>query len=314
MTLRLAFLATAPFAVPTLDAILAAGYRIVRVYTAPPRPAGRGQRLHPSPVEVRASACGLPVHCPTRLGAPLVADFAALNLDLAVAIAYGKLLPPAMLAAPRLGCLNLHASLLPRWRGAAPIARAIMAGDRETGVSAMHMDAGLDSGPVYGTRRVAIGPRTTAGELHDALALTAAELALAVLAGLATGPLAAEPQPTEGVTYAAKLTPREEAIDWRRPAADLDRQIRALSPRPGAWFSAAGERVRVYLAEPAAGEPAPHGTILEGPPVTIACGEGTLCLVRLQRPGRGVLDAAAFVRGFPMRAGAQLDIVADPAA
>lgn len=305
--LRLAFLGTPDFAVPSLDRLLAAGHDIACVYSQPPRPAGRGQQPRPSPVHARALAAGLAVETPTSLkDAAMQARFAALALDAAVVVAYGLLLPPAVLSAPRLGCVNLHASLLPRWRGAAPMQRAIMAGDRQTGASAMLMDAGLDTGATLLQQPLAIAGDTTFGELHDSMAAIGAELLVQALAGLASGALRPQPQPREGVTYAKKLDPAESEIDWRRPAADLDRLIRALSPRPGAWMGHRGERLRVLLATPLAepcGEP---GLVLDDRP-TVACGQGALRLLRLQRAGKAPLEAAAFLRGYRLSAGEHLD-------
>ena len=305
--LRLAFLGTPDFAVPSLDRLLAAGHDIACVYSQPPRPAGRGQQPRPSPVHARALAAGLAVETPTSLkDAAMQARFAALALDAAVVVAYGLLLPPAVLSAPRLGCVNLHASLLPRWRGAAPMQRAIMAGDRQTGASAMLMDAGLDTGATLLQQPLAIAGDTTFGELHDSMAAIGAELLVQALAGLASGALRPQPQPREGVTYAKKLDPAESAIDWRRPAADLDRLIRALSPRPGAWMGHRGERLRILLAVPLAepcGEP---GLVLDDRP-TVACGQGALRLLRLQRAGKAPLEAAAFLRGYRLSAGEHLD-------
>ena len=304
--LRLAFMGTPDFAVPTLTALIAAGHEIAAVYTQPPRAAGRGKQPRPSPVQRVAEEQSIEVRTPDHLkGAEAQAAFAELNLDAAVVVAYGLILPPPILAAPRLGCLNLHASLLPRWRGAAPIQRAIMAGDAETGVAVMQMEAGLDTGPVLLERQVAIGPRTTAGDLHDELARLGAPLMVEALAGLADGRLTPRPQAEIGVTYADKIDKAEARIDWSRPAAELDCQIRGLSPFPGAWFEHDGARVKVLLAEPQSGASGPAGTVLDDR-LTVACGNGALRLLDLQRAGKAPMTADALLRGFPIPAGTPL--------
>ena len=303
--MRLAFLGTPEFALPALEALLDAGHEVVRAYAQPPRPAGRGHRLRPSPVQAFAEARGIPVATPAGLrDAVLQSEFAALDLDAAVTAAYGLLLPPAVLAAPRFGCLNLHASLLPRWRGAAPIQHAILAGDRETGISVMVMDEGLDTGPVLLVRRTPIGPETTGGALHDRLAQIAGEAAAAALEGLAEGTLKPVPQPEDGVTWATKIAREDSRLDWTRPAAELERRVRAFAPRPGARFSFRGESIRVGAAAVEAGG-GPPGRVLDDS-AAIACGEGALRLLRLQRPGRSAMEAAAFLRGFPLPAGTDL--------
>ena len=303
--MRLAFLGTPEFGLPALEALLDAGHEVVRAYAQPPRPAGRGRRLRPSPVQAFAEGRGIPVATPASLRDPaLRQDFAALRLDAAVTAAYGLLLPPPVLAAPRFGCLNLHASLLPRWRGAAPIQHAIMAGDRETGISVMAMDEGLDTGPVLLARRTPIGPQTAGGELHDRLAQIAGEAAVAALAGLADGSLEPAPQPEAGVTWAPKLTREDSWLDWTRPAAELERRVRALAPRPGARFAFRGEGIGVGSAAVEAGGGPPGRVLDDG--AAIACGEGVLRLLRLQRPGRAAMEAAAFLRGFPLPAGTDL--------
>ena len=304
--LRLAFMGTPDFAVPTLTALIGAGHDIAAVYTQPPRAAGRGKQPRPSPVHRVAREHGFEVRTPERLKDPQQqAAFAALGLDAAVVVAYGLILPPPILAAPRLGCLNLHASLLPRWRGAAPIQRAIMAGDSETGVAVMQMEAGLDTGPVLLEERMAIGPTDTAGDLHDELARLGAPLMVDALAGLADGRLTPRPQAASGVTYADKIDKSEARIDWSRPAADLDCQIRGLSPFPGAWFEHDGARVKVLLAEPLADGAGPSGTVLDGR-LTVACGDGALRLLELQRAGKAPMSADALLRGFPIPAGTRL--------
>ena len=305
--LRLVFMGTPDFAVPALKALSEAGHRILAVYSQPPRPAGRGYKARPSPVQQAAEAAGVAVRTPASLKDPAEhAAFAALDADAAVVAAYGLILPGPILAAPRLGCLNIHASLLPRWRGAAPIQRAILAGDTETGVTIMQMDEGLDTGAVVLAQRVPITTQTTAGTLHDTLAELGARLVVAALAGLVAGRLKPTPQPPGGVTYARKVTPEEGRLDWSRLAAELSRVVRAFSPVPGAWFEQGGGRVKVLAAEivgNAAG--APPGTVLDDR-LTIACGHGALRLVTVQRAGKSAMAADAFLRGFPMAPGAVL--------
>jgi methionyl-tRNA formyltransferase len=303
--LRLAFMGTPDFAVPALDALLAAGHEVAAVYSQPPRQAGRGKKLRPSPVQQAAERHGLEVRTPPSLkSAEEPAAFAALKLDAAVVVAYGLILPKPVLSAPRLGCLNIHASLLPRWRGAAPIQRAIMAGDHETGVTIMQMDAGLDTGPMLLSEPIPIADDETAGTLHDRLAALGARLIVTALDGLAAGKLRATPQPTEGAVYAAKLTRADEIIDWRKSAADIARQARALSPTPGAWFMAKGERIKL-LATRLVEESGEPGAVLDDQ-LTIACGGGALRPLQLQRAGRGPMAAADFLRGFPLPKGVQL--------
>ena len=303
--MRLAFMGTPDFAVPTLHALIDAGHEIACVYSQPPRRAGRGKALRPSPVQQAAEEAGLAVETPERFrDGDVLARFAALDLDAAVVVAYGQILPAEALAAPRLGCFNVHASLLPRWRGAAPIQRAIMAGDEETGVAIMQMEEGLDTGPVLAMSRTAIGPEDTASTLHDRLAEMGARLMVEALAEVAAGRAIAQPQPDDGVTYAAKIEKSEARIDWTRPAAELDRHIRGLAPFPGAWCEINGERVKLLMCRPEEGEGAP-GTALDDR-LLIACGGGALRLTRLQRQGRGASDAADMLRGFPVPAGSVL--------
>lgn len=302
--LRVAFMGSPDFAVPALRALHAAGHGIAAVYCQPPRPAGRGQRETPCPVQRAAHDLGLPVRSPARLRREAAEHdaFAALDLDAAVVAAYGLILPLPMLAAPRRGCLNIHASLLPRWRGAAPIQAAIMAGDAETGVTIMRMDEGLDTGPMLLKGTVPIGPRAGTAEIHDALAALGARL---ILEALERDPPAV-PQPEAGATYAPKLGKADGKLDWTLDAAALDRRVRALNPWPGTYFEQDGEAIRVLAAEPAGATDAAPGTVLDGAPA-IACGNGTaLRLTRLQRPGRAPLPAAAFLRGFPLPPGAVL--------
>jgi methionyl-tRNA formyltransferase len=300
--LKIAFMGSPDFAVPALRALHAAGHEIAAVYCQPPRPAGRGQKEAPCPVHRAALALGLPVRTPARLrrDAAEHAAFAALGLDAAVVAAYGLILPKPMLDAPRRGCLNIHASLLPRWRGAAPIQAAILAGDAESGVTIMRMEEGLDIGPMLLKGATPIGPHTTTPELHDALAEIGAWL---VLQALDRDPPAI-PQPAEGATYAPKLTKEDARLDWTQDAATLERWVRALNPWPGTFFTHAGEAIRVLAAEPAKGSGVP-GQVLDNA-ATIACGQGALRLLRLQRPGRGPLPAADFLRGFPLAPGTLL--------
>jgi methionyl-tRNA formyltransferase len=303
--MRLAIMGTPDFALPALKALVAAGHTIVRVYTRPPRRAGRGRTLRPSPVHAEAEALGIPVATPESFrDQAVLADFAALELDAAVVVAYGQILPEAALDAPRLGCLNLHASLLPRWRGAAPIQRAIMAGDAGTGVCVMRMDAGLDTGPVLARKAAPIGPRDTAGTLHDRLADIGAALMVETLAALAAGEVSATPQPAAGVTIAAKIDKAEARVDWTRSAAALGAHIRGLSPFPGAWCEIGGERVKLLMATPEAGAGAPAEALDDA--LLIACATGALRLITLQRAGKGPMDAATFLRGFPVPRGARL--------
>lgn len=309
MSLRLAFMGTPDFAVPTLQALAEAGHEIAAVYSQPPRPAGRGQKDRPSPVQAFAESQGWPVRTPKSLKTPEAqADFAALKLDAAVVVAYGLILPQAVLDAPRLGCVNVHASLLPRWRGAAPIQRAILAGDTETGVTIMQMEAGLDTGPMLLREAVPITAETTAQGLHDRLAALGAAMINKALGGLLDGSLAATPQPAEGVTYAEKLDKAEGRLDWRESAVALDRRVRAFTPWPGAYFEVemekGRERVKVLAAEPLDEGGAP-GMVLDDR-ATIACGEGALRLVKLQRAGKAPMAADAFLRGFDLPGGTVL--------
>ena len=308
--MRLAFMGTPPFAAKALEALIAAGHEIAAVYSQPPRPAGRGHKLVPSAVHTLADKHGIPVRTPARLRTAVEEHeaFAALKLDLAVVAAYGLILPQAILDAPRLGCLNIHGSLLPRWRGAAPVQRAILAGDKETGITIMRMDAGLDTGPMLLKGAVPIGRWTTATDLFEQLADLGAELIVKAIARLKKGDLPDIPQPEEGVTYAAKLDRAEGQIDWSRPAADLDRKVRALNPWPGTTFMLRDERIKLLEATIAVGE-GPAGTILyltdDGSPV-IACTPGALKLVTLQRPNRGPQVSASLMRLFDLAPGTVL--------
>ena len=303
--LRLAFMGTPDFSVPALQALIGAGHDIAAVYSQPPRPAGRGQKLTPSPVHAFAEAQRITVHTPKTLRSPEAqAEFAALALDCAVVVAYGLILPKAILDAPRLGCVNIHASLLPRWRGAAPIQRAIQAGDSESGVTIMQMDEGLDTGPMLLCETVPITPQTTGQGLHDALSALGGRMIVTALEGLADGTLSATPQPDAGVTYAAKLSKEEALIDWTRPAVELERQIRAFDPWPGSFFLHQGERLKVLAAELAEGSGVP-GTLLDDN-LTVACGEASRRLTRLQRPGKGAMTAEALLRGYALPKGSRL--------
>jgi methionyl-tRNA formyltransferase len=298
--MRLIFMGTPDFSVPVLDALVAVGHEIAAVYCQPPRPAGRGKKPRPSPVQARAEALGLPVRHPESLKSEAErAAFAALGADAAVVVAYGLILPQAVLDAPRHGCLNIHASLLPRWRGAAPIQRAIMAGDAETGVCIMRMEAGLDTGPVLLREATPIGPGDTAASLHDRLSALGARLIVEALGRL--DQLVPEPQPEAGVTYAAKIYKAEAAVDWAAPAREVDRRIRGLSPFPGAWTTVGGERVKLLDSRLAEGEGRP-GEVLDAG-LRVACGEGAVRLVRLQRAGRAPQEADGFLRGWPVPAG-----------
>jgi methionyl-tRNA formyltransferase len=294
--MRIVFMGTPVFSVAALEALVGAGHEIVCAYTQPPRPAGRGKKEQPSPVQARAEALGIPVRHPTSLkGAEAQAEFAALGADVAVVVAYGLILPQAILDAPRHGCLNIHASLLPRWRGAAPIHRAIMAGDAETGVCIMQMEAGLDTGPVLLRKVTAIGAEETTGELHDRLAVIGAEAIVEALAKLSG--LTPVVQLDEGVTYAAKIDKAEARIDWTRPAAEVARLIHGLSPFPGAWCDVAGERVKFHGARVVAGEGAP-GEVISG--FTVACGEGAVEITRVQREGKKAMAAGEVLRGMDL--------------
>jgi methionyl-tRNA formyltransferase len=307
MTLRLVFMGTPDFAVPSLEALLAAGHEVACVYSQPPRPAGRGHKERPSPVHAAAEAHGIPVRTPTSLkSAEAQGEFAGLEADAAVVAAYGLILPTAILEAPRLGCLNIHASLLPRWRGAAPIQRAILAGDAKTGVTIMHMDEGLDTGAMLLKHAVEIG-HMTAGELHDELADLGAAMIVETLKRLEAGTVKATPQPRKrGITYAHKIDRAEARLDWTEPAGELARAVRAFTPFPGAWFEHAGERIRVLDAQAVGGRSAAKpGTVIDDA-LTIRCGKGFLKLRTVQRAGKGAMEAAAFLRGYAIPKGTVL--------
>jgi len=300
--MRLVFMGTPDFAVTVLKALLAAGHQVACAYSQPPRPAGRGMAERPSPVQAFAEAQGIEVRTPLSLKTAAEQErFAALEADAAVVVAYGLLLPKPVLDAPRLGCFNVHASLLPRWRGAAPIQRAIMAGDEESGVTIMRMDEGLDTGPMCATAHVPILPTTTAGSLHDALAAAGAKLMAEVLS---QHTVSCTPQPDEGVTYAKKIDKAEARIDFTRPASEVRNHIHGLSPFPGAWFTVNGTRIKVLLCEAVDGDGEP-GQFLDDR-LTVACGTGAVRLLKLQREGKGAMEAKDFLRGFPIAVGPKI--------
>ncbi len=301
--MRVVFMGTPDFSVPVLEALVADGHEIACVYSQPPRPAGRGKKDRPSPVQQRAEELGLPIRHPVSLrSVEEQAAFADLQAEVAVVVAYGLILPQAVLDAPERGCLNVHASLLPRWRGAAPIHRAIMAGDTETGVCIMQMEAGLDTGPVLLRQATPIGAEETTGDLHDRLAEIGAAAIVAALRGL--DGLTPIPQSEDGVTYAAKINKAEARVEWHRPAAEVDRLIRGLSPFPGAWAEIEGVRVKFLGSRLVEGQGTP-GEVLDDA-LTVACGQGAVQLTRLQKAGREPQMAADFLRGWPIRKGARL--------
>lgn len=307
--MRLAFMGSPDFAVPSLKALLEAGHDVVCVYTQPPRPAGRGKKLRNTPVHDAALEAGIEVRHPKSLKSEEQKDaFRALDVDAAVVVAYGLLLPQAILDAPKLGCINIHGSLLPRWRGAAPMQRAIMAGDEITGLQTMQMEAGLDTGPIYHTVTTTITTEDTAGTLHDRLAGLSGELIVNTLYALEHGPIEPYPQSDIGVTYAHKLTAEDTRIDWSKPSEEVDWQIRGLSPFPGAWFeieqNGAPVRVKALMSRKSdlAGE---AGTVLDDA-LTIACGTGSVQLTRVQKAGKSACSAEDFLRGNPLKAGDQV--------
>ena len=299
MAFRLAFMGSPQFSVSPLRAIGEAGHDIAAVYCQPPRPAGRGQNNRLCPVHTMAQKMNLPTMTPVNFREQCVLDsFAALSLDVAIISAYGIILPKEILEAPRLGCINIHASLLPRWRGAAPIQNAIWAGDTHTGITIMQMDEGLDTGPILSTKSTPISDETTGETLHQSLTELGSTLIVETLRNLERGALTPTPQPQFGVTYAGKLNPADSRLNWARPAIELERQIRAFRPWPGSWFEYDGARIKIISAETNGlnGQP---GTVLDDQ-LTIACGQGSLRPLHLQRPGKRVLDAAAFLRGMPI--------------
>lgn len=301
--MRVIFMGTPAFSVPVLDALVAAGHEIACVYCQPPRPAGRGKKERLSPVHQRARDLELPVRTPASLRDPdAQAAFRDVNADVAVVVAYGLILPRAILEAPAHGCLNIHASLLPRWRGAAPIHRAILAGDTQTGVCIMQMEAGLDTGPVLLRKAVDIGAEETTAALHDRLSDLGAGLIVEALSQI--NDLVPEPQPETGVTYAEKIDKSEAQVDWTRDAVEVDRLIRGLSPFPGAWTMDGETRIKLLASRVADGQGAPGAVLVD--PLRVVCGNGAVELLRLQRAGKGVQDADSFLRGWPMPAGKQL--------
>jgi methionyl-tRNA formyltransferase len=307
MALKLIFMGSPDFAVPALQALHAAGHEIVCVYSQPPRPAGRGQAERKTPIHLLAEKLGLSVRTPRRLkSAEDQAEFAALGADLAVVVAYGLILPKPILDATRLGCLNLHGSLLPRWRGAAPIQRALMAGDTETGVQAMRMEEGLDTGPVLLSETVPITPEDTASTLHDRLAAIGAPLLVLAVTLIESGNARFTAQNEKGVTYAEKIKPEEAQIDWTRPAHEIDLKIRGLSPFPGAWFMLNGVRVKALMSRAEAGDGAPGEALDDNLLIACGVGGGAVRLLRVQREGKGAMAAADFLRGTPVSAGVML--------
>lgn len=309
--LRLVYMGTADFAVPALRALAESGHEVVAVYTQPARPAGRGMKARPSPVQRAAEDFDLPVRTPVTLKSDEEqSTLGALAADLAVVAAYGLILPQAILDIPRLGCINLHGSALPRWRGAAPIQRAILAGDQETGVTIIQMEAGLDTGPMLALERVPITSETTAQSLHDQLAVLAADMIVPILDRLAAGGLTPTSQPEEGATYARKIEKEEGRIDWRETATVIDRKLRALNPWPGCFSTVGDQRLRLLAgeveAEAAAG--AAPGTLLDDQ-LRVGCGDGVLRITRLQKPGGKPMDGDAFLRGHPLPAGTRLGAI-----
>jgi methionyl-tRNA formyltransferase len=307
--MRLAFLGTPDFAVAALKRLVEGGFEVMAVYSQPPAPRGRGQELKPSPVHAYANERGLTARTPASMREPAeIAAFEALRLDAAVVVAFGQILPKAVLEAPRLGAFNLHGSLLPRWRGAAPIQRAVMAGDPVTGVQVMRMTEGLDEGPILGTERLRIGPLDTAQTVHDRMAEAGAELLVRTLPLIDQGEALEVPQAEEGVTYAKKIRPKEARIDWTKPAAQVDPKIRGLSPYPGAWFELPSDkgpvRVKALLSTVEEAEGAP-GEVLDDR-LLVACGAGAVRLLRVQREGRGAQDAEVFLRGQAVTPGSVL--------
>ena len=298
--LRIIFMGTPAFSVPTLQALLSSHHQVVAVYSQPPRPSGRGHQIQKSAVHHLAESAGIPIFTPVSLkNEEEHLLFDSHKADIAVVVAYGLILPKAILETPRLGCLNVHASLLPRWRGAAPIQRAIEAGDQKTGITIMRMDVGLDTGPMLLKKAIPITPQTTATSLHDALSEMGGPLLLEALEAYRAGTVHPTPQPTQGITYAAKLTRDEGQIDWRQPARIWVRKIQALTPWPGVWFNSEGTRLKVLAAEAILDIQGAPGTVLDDQ-LTIACGEGALRIQTLQRPGGSPLDATSFLRGYPL--------------
>lgn len=308
-SLRLAFMGTPDFSVSALKALIDAGHDVAAVYAQTPRPSGRGHKLRPTPVHAFAEASGIEVRTPKSLKtAESQADFAALNLDIAVVVAYGLILPLPILEAPRLGCVNIHASLLPRWRGAAPIQRAIMAGDAETGVATMQMDVGLDTGPTLLVERTPITPETTGGDLHDTLSAIGARLIVLTVAGLADGSLLPNSQPDAGVTYAHKLAKADGHLDWTLPAVQLERVIRALAPQPRAWTRHNDTEIKIGGASVEAAPPGSEPGVVLDDQLLIGTGDGALRLSLLQRPGKAMMPASAFLNGYAVIKGDHFEV------
>ncbi|NVJ97345.1 MAG: methionyl-tRNA formyltransferase [Alphaproteobacteria bacterium] len=302
--MRIAFMGTPDFALPTLQALVSSGHDVVAVYSQPPAPAGRGKKERKSPVHMWADDAGIPVYTPKSMKDPAEqAAFSALDLDVAVVVAYGQILPQTVLDAPRYGCVNVHASLLPRWRGAAPIHRAVMAGDKETGVCIMQMEAGLDTGPVLARAKTEIAAEDTTLSLHDRLAAMGGGLIVDAIEQLAAGSLSPEVQADEGVTYAHKIDKAEARIDWTESSTDVDRKIRGLFPFPGAWTGLNGERIKLLGGTLENGEGAP-GELLDDE-LLVACGEGAYRISRAQRAGKGAMNREDFLRGFPVPHGSR---------
>lgn len=304
--LRIIFMGTPAFSVPTLQALLKSHHQIIAIYSQPPRPSGRGHHVHKSPVQLLAELHHIPVYTPKSLRSPeSQAEFSALKPDVAVVIAYGLILPKAILDAPRFGCINVHASLLPRWRGAAPIHRALLAGDMETGITIMKMDEGLDTGPMLSKKSIPVTPATTASQLHDQLSELGANLLIQDLEDYIAGTLIPQAQPEEDVTYAHKLLREEGRLDWRNPADQLERQIRALNPWPGTWFEHDGINLKVSAATAVEGSFPTPGIVIDDA-LTISCGQGALRIEQIQRPGGASLPTEAFLRGYCISKGTQL--------
>jgi len=304
--MRLIFMGTPDFAVPTLKAVAQAGHEIAAVYSQPPRRAGRGKKERKSAVHLAAESLGLAVFTPQSMKTETAAtEFASHHADLAVVVAYGQILPQIILDTPKYGCVNVHASLLPRWRGAAPIHRAIMAGDQKTGVCIMQMEAGLDTGPVFACAETSIGPKDTTASLHDRLAAQGAELIGGVISDLVAGTVVAEPQAGEGITYAKKIEKAEARINWQVPAGEIDRQVRGLYPFPGAWFMCGGERIKILAGELCAQSGTP-GTVLDKD-LTIACNAQSYRPLRVQKAGKAPIDTKDFLRGMPVPIGTRLE-------
>jgi methionyl-tRNA formyltransferase len=303
---RIIFMGTPDFAVPALRALVSAGHEVVAVYCQPARAAGRGQHIQKTPVHLVAEELNIPVSTPANFkNNDDIQFFKNLNADLAIVAAYGLILPKAILDAPTFGCINIHASLLPRWRGAAPIHRALLAGDGQTGITIMQMDVGLDTGAMLMQTPIPILSTSTTSELHDALAQLGGNMMAQIITGLQNNSIVAAPQPKDGVTYAAKLNKNEGCIDWQEEAALIERKIRALYPWPGAWFETLGEKIKIYKAEFVMDQQGTSGTILDDQ-FTVACGSEALRLLVVQRPGRAAIDGAAFLRGFGKKPGDRL--------